>query len=425
MYVRYSSGYNSRTAAARRARAARKRKAAWARKSSGSKALTLVKRLRDQVPRPDKYKYYYRCCRGIADYGVGTLNLDASESLRSMGMYWQIGDCLSTHPYGGRDSYWADHLPSTDKTATNQAVQFVEYRWPPRADASASLAFHPGVFGTPNFGGGTAVPGYIAMSGEPGGVAVPAVGTDYGEITGTTHRLDYIHLVGNIIMCPPQNSAGVTKADTDMSFKIGIDQVELYKGTRVVWLRLVVVQQFKDHKGEPDITPVDLYKTPYFTAEHSTDAFMTDQLAWLDKDLMSGVRASLPVDFDTGRDAPITQGTDPTAPAAPVGVGIQTKRSRNFKVLHQYQFRFSDTDLETRRLRSMRIDKKFYPQQRTIKVIQAPGDVPNDGTHDLFQMNPMFVFLIPSNSARTNVEAADTAPQLFENLTVCAQYRAD
>jgi hypothetical protein len=384
-------------------------------KSTGRKALILVSRLARRVPRPETFVYWFRAPLSVAAPQIGTLNGTASSSLNNMLAYWKIGYCNNTHPYGHHDGYYQDRIP----LAAARGIQYNQYRWPPRSNVTNY--FQPGAVAGASPRSGTVVPGYANQSG--GGIA--ATGTEYGNIIGTTHKFHWLRIRGQIVMTT-QDAAEATPPEDDMSHKLNLDNVVLYKGDATVWLRIVWVQQFKENVSEPDLTPTDVYRSPFYTSIHATEDLMENQANWLNMDKTSDVKANQPVDYDVGRQSTTVAPTTPAAPVPQSGVGLLPHRTRKFRVIKEYQLRFSDTDLETRRLRTVNVDEKFYPAKSRMEVISSTTVPEAPSESDQVNMSPCFLWLIPSQSTTTPIvrqtAAPFSAPDLFERMDIQAVY---
>ncbi len=210
----------------------------------------------------------------------------------------------------------------------------------------------------------------------------------------------------------------------DISFKLPLDAVRLYPGVENVFLRLVWVQQFKEEVGEPDLVPSDVFTAPFFTAIHADDSTMTSQLDWLNTELLSAPKKSQPIDYDIGKNEPWT-GTVSVTPAPTFNIGIMGKRNRKFKVIKQHQIRFSGAPLDSRRLLSVNIDQKFYPAKGLMEIIGKRSDSSSTVEAQDIEMNPCFLWFIPSNA--TNVAATQAvppigAPLIWERLDIEAAF---
>jgi hypothetical protein len=343
-----------------------------------------------------------------------------------MGMFWQIGNCGGSHPYGKVDQYWNNNMANTVDTL---AVHYNEYRWPPLSNLLPTDFYAPGGVGThPQTG--TSCPGYTNYSAKR-----PTHGDAVGSFEGNTHFLKFMRVTGEIVLADPQNSSGAT-AGVDYRYKLGLNQVNLFhqitrtnvSGDPTVtkadygatcWLRIVFVQQFKQHKGEPDLQPSDVFKHPFHTSVDVGGDSGREPIDWLNVEFNSQFNTRMALDYDVNRQDDLSVGGAPAQPSSASGVGVVPHRTRKFKVINFQQIRFSAQPLDTRQLRSIKIDKRFYPVKRRMDVVQSKNV---EFTYH-WDMNPCFLWFIPSRDGATT--AGTATPHLFERCDIGAVWHDD
>ena len=393
--VRYSSSYSARVAARRAAARRKRRLRRWYRKPRASRALILATRALRRLPRREVRAYVYRKPFGIAEFGNGTLNGVGAENLHSLGYEWQIGKLLS--PYGASETYWTNARSCTE---TNP-LYYNSYRFPP---TSTATTYHDASQGSA--ANGTRVPGFNEVSGSN----TPQHGTSVRNFTGGSMDFLGFQVKGWIRLA--SNKQLTTEAF--MHDRRGFGR---YTGNITVYLKIVLVQQFKQVVGEPEISPADVFATPLGTSvtqapTGNEDA--QDPLVWTETALVPGNQNDneVPKAYDTGRLADDANEATAIVSAVGNGDGATSLRGRKFKVIESYTQRFQFANTDTRRLLSMRINRIFRPAK---KRMQVEGTVSVTNTAN--QMNPVFLWLIPSYSTQT-AGTGNTCPGLFECLDV-------
>ncbi len=410
--VRFSSSTNYRARDRARSRARARKRARWSRMPISRKALITAKKALRRTSPPEYQTFWMRRPNGPIDYGTG-VNIPAAGSTSQAlhGYYWGIG---YHHPYGAEELYWV--------TATNRTVGhsllYQTYSFPPKING-ATDGYTTDEYSNPTLGTSaqrlhTRVPAVL--------YDMPSTGTGATNYTGNAMYLDNMRVTGDIVFAFSPLAADGTRdhlvinphsvilADTTVTMK--------------PWLMIIAVQQFKDNVKERDITPADVFGLPFQTylQTAATDDGV-DTMEWHNPSYTKNVKDGRDefAIYDDNRVVGVG------AAAAAPDAGTIAARGLNFKVIDRSIIQFSATDLDTRRLRRVTVNKTYKPVQRKVWF----GDTSvSEGNLAPQRMNPMFVWILSSHAFTSAAPGAETHAVkafagLYERLNISSRWHAD
>ncbi len=310
------------------------------------------------------------------------------------GHWWAIS---KNHPYMYSDSFWKD-APGTNVV---HPVEYMQFRWPPvisdRAYNDPDQALAPD-HGT-GVGSGTQVPSVQAD-------ILPAGGSGPLAIEGINHILGKMTLHGHFAMCKvPSGSVAADRIvhpihtmpnivdGLDASHPLGAGTAANYiqhDDQTSMWMRIVVVQQFKEKKDTPDIKPSDVFEQPVMTPPDDNVAPM---VGWPNIKFLRKRTGQNNVKVEDENVSDPDQDVADTRVASALGT-----RAYDFKVHEVKNVRLSATLLNGRRMiqfkESLRIDRIRH------KMSVLDTDLTDDLTAQEITLNcdnPVFIWVMVSN----------------------------
>jgi hypothetical protein len=435
--MRYAVSRNERYKARRRARAKSRMRRKWRKKSRATKAMILARRALARTDPPEKKVICLRNPFDIAGTGARARDTKGTESTVTDAYYWAIGP---RHPYGFVDRYWASGVNPVVGSDNCDAISGIVYRWPPRPD-------NPTGFVNPSVSPADLQQSVALSDQHLNGKSTYALGhsssnsnavTDGRDPalydtndTGAEHMFSHFEIKGDIIYSLADKASAATDAARAAVLVKDPNNYTLYTGPTTGWLHYVAVQQFKEKYDDRDLQFSDIYANPRSSCIREGNDGRSAPMDWLRMNKTPGGSAKVTSFRDMGQ-ARMDETTVNSVPA----IDKYNSRGLRFKVIEEKIIRFSDTELESRRLRTLPINLKIRPAQRRIWYATDVGGFVAANERGAC-MNPVFVFLVSSQSVTlgkdspyeilTELETAYTEtptlskyPMLFERLRVDA-----